>query len=540
MSSVPPPAAAHTSRPPSRRRRRTLQMLAFAGLLVVAGALVWLALRGGSQSGSSGPLPIIGRGTDVAGRSTGPGRHAGAAQAPAGAPIDVAVDLTPSAVAVPRDFLGLSFEVGELARIAGFSDHGNLAALLRSLGHGVMRFGGVSADEQTAWVSRRFPRPAWAGNVITSADLAGLARLARATGWRVLLTLNLGHPDAPRIADEAATARARLGSVLAGFAIGNEPDQYQRRRLRTGSWSFKAYQQQILSLRRAVSAAAPGVPLVGPDASSGAPPLPWVRQAAAAIHPAMLTDHFYPSSSCGYTPVISDLFDPRTRTAESGMLGALAALSRQSQIPLRLDETNNISCRGQRGVSNSFAAALWAVDYTSRAIAAGLPGVNFHDLVGETLTYSPVAASNRAQLASGVLQAKPEFYALLLARRLLGDRPVTARVATAPGSSYVTAAALLTPQGHLHLVLVNFNPIGSEPVLVRLAAPPQFGPGPILRLTAPAPASTTGVELGGSRVARDGTWSSQTPLETVYGAPGALSLSLPPASAALVTLLPAR
>jgi hypothetical protein len=201
-----------------------------------------------------------------------------------------------------------------------------------------------------------------------------------------------------------------------------------------------------------------------------------------------------------------------------------------------VDETNNVSCRGEPGVSNVFASSLWAVDYVARAMASGLAGLNFHDLISEPQAYSPLAAEGASQLAAGALQANPEWYALLLARHLLGDRPVSARI-TAP-SRDVTAAAFLNPSGSLQIVLVNFAGGPSKPLVVGLRPPRTFSAGPILRLEAPTLRARTHILLGGRAVSSAGTWSHAMPLPLVSGKPGSLELSMPAGSAALVTLYP--
>ncbi len=113
----------------------------------------------------------------------------------AGPAVSVSVD--PGAVIgprVPEDFLGLSFEASNLPDVARFASRGDLVKLLRSLGQGVIRFGGISADQDTAWLQEGL-KPGWARTTIGPRDLAGLADLAAATGWRMLLTVNLGHPE---------------------------------------------------------------------------------------------------------------------------------------------------------------------------------------------------------------------------------------------------------------------------------------------------------------------------------------------------------
>jgi hypothetical protein len=428
---------------------------------------------------------------------------------------------------VPSDFLGLSFETSALPQIASSARRADLVQLLRSLGQGTLRFGGVSADARVAW-SQRGALPRWASAAITERDLAGLATLAAQTGWNVLLTVNLGHYDAASAAQEAAAARALLGSKLAGIEIGNEPDRYFIKGLRGAGWSFSAYRRQFEAYRTAIARAAPGVPIFGPDASSGERVLPWLR-AAAALHPAQLTDHYYPLSSCGYTPVVSELLGPAIRRDENSMLSNLDAIQRASAIPLRIDETNNISCKGQPGVSNTFASALWAADYMARAMAAGVRGLDFHDLTDRPGAYSPLVASKTG------LHANPEWYALLLAQRLAGSKALGATVHSAPN---LTATAFLSAAGAVQIVLVNFDPEGATPLLVRLRVPGRFAGGTILRLTAPSAYATSQVKLGGREVTATGTWSARLPSPGIYGGRGSLALSLPASSAALVTLAP--
>src|SRR5271165_6818907 len=81
---------------------------------------------------------------------------------PQPAPLPVSVEGAQAGPPVAPGFLGLSFEVSNLAQIASYADSGDMVALLRSLGAGVLRFGGVSADTRVAWTDEETPRPAWA------------------------------------------------------------------------------------------------------------------------------------------------------------------------------------------------------------------------------------------------------------------------------------------------------------------------------------------------------------------------------------------
>jgi hypothetical protein len=495
------------------------------------------------ESSFAGAVPLS-RAVSAAKRAPNDGKLAPSSRGPASRHRHVAapkasVSVDPGAAIgplVPSDFLGLSFEASSLPTIAGYATSGNLVNLLRSLGPGVMRFGGISVDTEAGWADEA-PPPTWSHTTISPQDLEGIAALARATGWRVLLGVTFGHLEPTVAAQEAQVAQSLLGSSLAGISIGNEPDRYVADDLRTSPWSFADYVGEIAAYRTAISAVAPGVPIAGPDASSSEDVLAWISEEAAAEHPALLTAHYYPLTKCeAYAPKLSDLLSPLTRANESSILEQFSAAALAAKIPLRLDETNNVSCRGQPGVSNVFASALWAVDYVARAMASGVAGVNFHDLLDEPLSYSPLVAGDTQELASGELHANPEWYALLLAARLLGDEPVQARVLG--DANMLTAGAFLSPSGSVQLVLVDFAPTGAHPLLVQLHLPRSFGAGPILRLTAPSLQSTSGVTLGGNAVNAEGTLAPATVLPYVSGKPGALALEMPASSAALVTLLP--
>jgi hypothetical protein len=519
------------------RRRSAVLAAAIAGVLVLGLVLAWAL--GAFGEGNARPR--------VSAREALALADGGApATVPHGRAVSVTVTEQPEAARVAPGFMGLSFEATAIPLLATYSHGGNLAGYLRSLGPGVIRIGGVSVDKRVAWTPNG-ARPPWASVGITPTELAGVAALARESGWRVLLTVNLGRDDPRAAAAEVASARSQLGSVLAGVALGNEPDRFAREGLRRSAWSVGEYLRELDSYRTAIARSAPGVPIAAPDASSGIPPLPWIS-AAAGSRPALLTDHYYPLSSCGGTkPVLSELASPVVREHEDEMLRRLQVIEHANHIPLAVDESGSISCHGQPGVSNSFASALWAVDWAARAMRAGVAGLDFHDLVSEPGAYSPLAFTPGAQTAAGgaplpvPLRPNPDWYALLMTARLAGSIPVKTPVSGDPG---LTAAAFLRPvsrgsggQGaRLRVVLVDFDRPSERPLLVRLHLPQGFGGGSILRLMAPSPASTAHVRLGATEVAPSGAWRPQSPLPRLYRGAGTPSLELPASSAALVTL----
>ena len=457
---------------------------------------------------------------------------AGATATPSRLPtLTASVNLAQPGPRVPQTFLGLSFEAKALPQLAHYGDEGNMVNLLRQVAPGLIRFGGVTVDTQTAWASQSHPKPNWAVSAITADDLAGVDRLAREAHWGVLLAVTLGHPDPGAAADEVANAQAIMRTTLAGVEIGNEPDGYVIEHLRTDPYTYDDYRQQLDSYLQAIGTS---FPLVGPDVSTpkrGS----WIQSLAEDERPVVLSGHYYPLSEChGYLPVVGDLLTRGIRSAEKRNLDRLAAISNSTGVPLRVGETNNISCGGEPDVSNTFASALWAVDYMTQAMRDGIAGINFHDIVSNCTGYGALCAATPDALAAGRLTAQPEWYALLLARRLLGDSPLPARLG--PGRQNVTVSAFRSPGGNLHIVVVDDREPGSKPVRVKLALPKSFARGTVLRLTGPAPGAKVGTRLGGVLVGRDGTFRLPRRLPRLSGGAGTLNLVVTPSSAALVTV----
>jgi hypothetical protein len=431
---------------------------------------------------------------------------------------------------VPADFLGLSFEAAEVPRLALFRPGGELDTILRSLGTGVMRLGGVSADKTAAWVPERAQAPSWASTTISPGDVTRVAELAREAGWSTLWTLNLGHYEPARAAREAAAVRTSFGQDLLGLEVGNEPNAYAKEGLRGSSWGLSSWLGQFESYRSAIARGAPRAPVAAPDAASGVPQLTWVS-AAAGSHPHLLTDHFYPLTSCGYQrPSIAELLGVAVREEETTMLTRLQSLAGAYTTPLRIDETNDISCHGEAGVSDSFASSLWAADWILRAMGVGVAGMNFHDLLDQPSAYSPLV------LRHGGLHANPEWYALLLTAPLVGERPVRDVPAGDPNLTIAAFVGRGRPLHPLSVVLVDFDSRGSRARAVRLHVPMRYTAGSVLRLTAPSPAARSQVTLGGAEVGPDGAWQPRLPLPRVPVRHGAFTLEIPPGSAALVTL----
>jgi hypothetical protein len=453
-------------------------------------------------------------------------------------PVSVSVDRTHPGAPVPRDFLGLSFELTSLPQIARYADGGDMVTLLRSLGRGVLRFGGVSADTRVAWTDEATARPPWASGVLEAGDLRELGSLAAQSGWHILLTIGLVHYEPDAAAREAAAAKAALGEWLEGLELGNEPNAYAQHGMRAEPWTFVQYDAQVAAYRSAIEAAAPGIALAGPDVSGSGAFESWGLGEVINQRPALLTGHHYPLG-CEQVPAptIARLLSPRIRRLEGSSLRRYMSISQASETPFRLDETNTVSCGGAAGISNTFASALWAVAYLTQAMSMGVAGINAQGNPAHCAGYTPVCAPTPEDLATGALGAQPEWYALLLAKALIGDRPLRT-ITSSPGRPNVEVATLLAGDGRLHFVIVDDDPPGARRVAVRLRVGSGFRGASILTLTAPSPAALSGVRLGGRAVAPDGSWSEPSRLPKAPNRGGVITVNITPSSAALLTVSP--
>jgi hypothetical protein len=460
--------------------------------------------------------------------------------APAGAaPVSVRIALRHPGRPVPARFLGLSFEATSLPQIATYGTAGNFVGLLRSLGPGMLRFGGVSADTRIAWTDGATPRPAWTSRSLQAGDLRGLGTLASRSGWQVLLTVGLAHYDPMAAAREVRVARRALGPALAGVEVGNEPDAYGRHALRPAGWSAARYDAEVRRYLRAIGRLSRGIRLAAPGVSGSHSFVEWGPAIARAERPALLTGHHYPLG-CHQVPApsIARLLSPQTRRLGASSLGRYMSVSRRTRIPFRMDEAGSVSCGGRHGISDTFASALWATDYITQAMAAGVAGINLQGNPGNCLGYSPVCATSPGRLLRGALTARPVWYALLLSRALLGDRPLPTSASAPPGRN-LTVRGMLAPDGSLHFVIVEADPPGSSPVAVSLHVGRRYGAATTLALAAPSPEATSGVTLGGRAAAGDGSWRAQAGLGSIPAAAGVVTVRVPPSSAALVTVTPA-
>jgi uncharacterized protein (TIGR03437 family) len=409
---------------------------------------------------------------------------------------------------IPQDFIGLSFESGALTTTTGFPAADPVfQRMVQQIGPGLLRFGGNSVDKLTGWT--RSPRTASTPtSVMTASDADRAFAFARAVGWRVLWSLNLGHGDPATDADEAAYVYSTATDVLAGLEIGNEPDLYYNNGLRPSTYSINSYLPEWQSYADAIQAQAPGAVLTGSAAAGSITTwtATFAKQEGSRI--ALLTQHLYPLAPSSVNPNASNLatiahvLGAAARTTEDTDGSQLLQIAQGQKIPWRMAETNSCYNGGQKGVSDVFASALWGVDYMFTLAGRGAAGVNFHG--GGGGTYTPIANSG------GQTTARPLYYALLLFRAAARGRLVPLDITT--NGVNLTAYGALDTDGTLRVLVINKDLTQDAAVTIApdIVYAPAFLAAVAMRLSAPAIDSTSGVTLGGAEVGHDGSWVPAT------------------------------
>ena len=496
-------------------RRRTFRLL--PALLLAAGALVALQ-----------PAAALARQV-----------HRGPPARRAALPIAVSLQIAHAGRPVPARFLGLSFEVGALAQLGSYAGRGDLVRLLRSLGPGVLRFGGVTADQNVAWTDAQTPRPAWASSTIGPEQMHDLALLARRSGWRVLLTVGMAHFEPEAIAREVLAAKRALGANLEAVEFGNEPDAFGRHGFRPLPWLVQGYVEEVAYARDSIAALTPGVQVAGPDVSGSGIFGSWGYAMAVTQSPLELTGHHYPLGCTHQPPPSAELLlSPAMRAREAQSLTTYLGVASAQHLPLRIDEANSVSCGGVSGVSDTFAGALWAAGYIAQSMAAGAAGINLHGHPNNCSGYSPVCAPDATAVKGGRLRAQPDWYALLLTRSLIGWRPVPTPVSGPSSTTNLVATGFAGPHGSIKLLLCDDDPPGTAPLSLHVHVGAGMGTGTVERLTAPSPQARDGVLLSGHSVSGDGRWHGGRP-RRARPSGGIVYLKMQPSSAALLTVEPA-
>ena len=315
---------------------------------------------------------------------------------------------------VPADFVGLSYEQKELADPNFFSakNSGLIHAFKQISSRGVLRLGGNTSEFSWWKPTPDSPEPKHPHTrevvgepkasyyAVTPDAIRNLAAFLEATGWTCLYGINMGTNTPVRAAEEAEFAARTLGSRLQYFQIGNEVDLFGHHLRDLQTWSAQTYLAEWLSLARAIAARVPAAHFGMPDIANDMSWLPQIAAAWGAVQNrprvTRLTHHYYFGGPPSNPEVnIPNLLKPATMMKVQGMADTAAAAAAKMGVRVRMTEGNTCYRGGKPGVSDVFAAALWAADYSLFLAANNYSGINLHGGTG------PIIASGLGGIMFG-------------------------------------------------------------------------------------------------------------------------------------------
>jgi hypothetical protein len=500
-----------------RRLMLVLAAIAAAGVILVA-------LNRAAGSGADAASTVTGAATDTSSAtSTGTGTGTGTASttattavapqltsttalSPAGVP-SVRVGAPLNVRPVQPGFIGISTEWYAIEWYGGTatSDLDSVFLhLVSNLAPGqspVLRIGGDSTD--WAYLKTRGVKQVKALKVtVSTQDIKILAAMARELNAKLLLGINLEADNLKLAENIARTTLAAVGAnrVLA-LEIGNEPELYD-----VLGWYANAAGQPVYGRAKGYSIAdytqefntyaahLPDVPLAGPATGS----VPWGGTLASFVSDArrlkVVTVHTYPLKLCGTRPGLASYPTIAKLLAPSSTYGLAHALVGQAETAhaagkaVRVDELNSVACFGLKGVSDTYASALWSLETAAQFARLGFDGLNITTV--PSAVYRLFVTSHAGGTWSA--QVMPDYYGFL---DFADSVPTGSKILATPDTgANPQVLAVRTPAGQTHVVIVNTG--AARRLAVRI--PGSHGAEATASdLTGPSLSSSTGVRLGG-------------------------------------------
>lgn len=446
-------------------------------------------------------------------------------------PVRVKIHINSAEVVRPvsPNFMGLGYEKSAVAQVDFFSPQNKIMIqLYRNLSpHGLIRIGGnVSDHTQYKPDSPAKAHTERETTIINRKNLEDLAAFARATGWKVMWGLNLGTGTREEAVSEAKDVEKIFGDRLQSFQIGNEVDLHGN--YKTSYNDFQSYYADYMAYKAAIRKALPKAQFSGPDVAGN---INWLRSFAQKQAPdiKLLTIHYYRTGATRPDATIPNLLMQDDKWNDE--LYQLEQVADKSHVPFRINEVNSFYGGGKPGVSNTFASALWSLDYMFDLASYGCEGINLEtdiNQLGWISHYSPIVHD-----AKGHCSVRPEYYGML-AFSLAGKGNLV-KLHLKKDLINLTAYATETTDkdGSLWVAIINKDLLHDADVEISLSE--KYKAATLFLLKAPSVESTNQATLSNAEVAADGKWTPGSG-EKIIEKEGVYRVLLHHANAALLHL----
>jgi hypothetical protein len=428
---------------------------------------------------------------------------------------------------IPAGFSGLSFEMQRvLADTNGWhffsAKNKPLIATFKALGIKNLRVGGNTADRPT------LPVPA-------ETDVDNLFAFAKAAEVKVIFTLRLNQGSPAAAAQMANYIERHYARQLDCFAIGNEPNVF--------STNYQVYLTEWRRFAAQITAAtnSPDARFCGPGVSPGHEK--WSAQFATDLAGTglvkFISQHDYPGGDARKAKVPAEARDKILSPAMDEHYAKFAAnfipAVLSNGLAYRFEEANSFYDGGALDVSDTFAAALWALNFEWWWAEHGMIGINFHtgDKVAARDMNKPCRYASFWTVPGGY-KIHPIGYAEKMFSLGSHGRLLPVKINSAATNLNLAVFAVLGDDKNFYVTLINqSHSATATDLFVQINANgTAWKRGKIIRLTAPDGdvSRKTGVTLGGAEITDNAQW---------HGKWERLAISNKKTSAPAVVTLPA-
>jgi len=470
----------------------------------------------------------------------------------------VSITLNPAspAAVIPTDFLGVSLEMSSIMAanntVSGTPWLSGTAtpygAMLSKIGVKSVRIGGNSSERQP---------------YAATADGNNVEAFAQSIGANLLWTVPA------KTFYNATTATAYVQGLYNNYTsngynfsytieVGNEPDNPEN--LPGSNISYATWQSEYDTLNHDFRIDVNGSITSSGPAVSGNDSWPNsfsdYSKYQGSLKPSVsfITQHAYPAGDAasftsvnqGDNKILSSL-ELSTYQNNYNNFGPTAI---SQGFKPRMEETNSAYGGSNNGVTNSYAAALWAMDYLCyNAYKTGMAGMNIHTgpIGSDSGSYNPISPVGTPTSSNGgVYTLEGPGYGMWAFQYGSQGQPIPTTITNSSGVN-LTAYGLLETNGGetVHIINKTFNggvndsgPTGlnaATNVTVKITPGGSYTTAQVIYLQQANNdvTATSGITFGGQPMNSDGTWTGGYG-GAFSGTNGVFTISVPYAQAAIV------
>jgi hypothetical protein len=406
-----------------------------------------------------------------------------------------------------------------------------LIATIKQLGIKNIRVGGNTADRAT------IPLP-------NATDVDNLFAFAKRANVKVIYTLRLNHGDPESDATMASYIEKHYAKQLDCFVIGNEPNTYYTSNYPGFLADWKRFDAVITATTNA-----PQAKFCGPSVSPGHEK--WSAQFAAELASGgqikFISQHDYPGGDARKVtnPALSrdKILSPAMEAHYATFASHFVPTVISNGLAYRFEEANSFYDGGAQDVSDTFASALWALDYEWWWASHGAIGINFHtgDNVAARDETKPCRYATFWTTPDGY-NVHPIGYAEKMFSLGSRGRMVAVNVPSEleTGLNF-TIYAVMGDDKNFYVTLINrsHGETGTNlTVSIGAQGVSRWSKASIMELaTRDGDISRkTGVTLGGGEISDDGRWDGKWQAVTFSKSQSSVTVEVPAASAMIVKL----